>query len=86
MGPLDGRSDEMLDEVAGLLLNPNCEVDLNFVPLRTLSLLVHQCEDYSPAAGLRQAIGEWLPWFYRRLEADGSWVENISCQAYQVRL
>ena len=36
MGPFSGR-DEIKDDVSGILLNPNCEFELNFIPLKTFS-------------------------------------------------
>ncbi|CAF3072516.1 unnamed protein product [Rotaria sp. Silwood2] len=36
MGPYSGRSLNISKEVCGILLNPNCEFELNFVPLHTL--------------------------------------------------
>lgn len=37
MGPFAGRSVKLKEQIAGLLLNPNCKYEANFVPLRTLS-------------------------------------------------
>ncbi|KAH7697821.1 hyaluronidase [Aphelenchoides avenae] len=37
LGPFAGRSVELKREVAGMLLNPNCRYEANFVPLRTLA-------------------------------------------------
>ena len=36
MGPFSGR-EEIKDEIAGILLNPNCEFELNFIPIKTFS-------------------------------------------------
>lgn len=36
MGPFSGRG-EIRGEVAGILLNPNCEFELNFIPIKTFS-------------------------------------------------
>ena len=36
MGPFSGR-DEIKDEVTGIMLNPNCEFELNFIPIRSFS-------------------------------------------------
>ncbi len=39
-GPYSGRPPELRGEVGGLLTNPNCELPLNFVPVRTLAEFV----------------------------------------------
>ncbi|CAF4022767.1 unnamed protein product, partial [Rotaria sp. Silwood1] len=36
MGPYTGRSLNISNEINGILLNPNCEFELNFIPLNTL--------------------------------------------------
>jgi protein O-GlcNAcase/histone acetyltransferase len=37
MGPFSGRAAALRDQFAGILLNPNCELPLNFVPLHTFA-------------------------------------------------
>ncbi|CAF1464001.1 unnamed protein product [Rotaria magnacalcarata] len=37
MGPFSGRSLNLSSHICGILSNPNCEFELNFVPLNTLS-------------------------------------------------
>jgi protein O-GlcNAcase/histone acetyltransferase len=71
-GPYAGRPVEMRDEVAGLLVNPNNEFPLNFVPLKTLAEFV-RCEGtWDPRAAYLSAICDWLPSFET---ADSSSVE-----------
>ena len=37
LGPYDGRSPEIIPYIRGVLTNPNCEFESNFVPLHTLA-------------------------------------------------
>jgi protein O-GlcNAcase/histone acetyltransferase len=39
LGPLDGRPVELKNQISGLLLNPNCKFEANFVPFYTLSIV-----------------------------------------------
>jgi beta-N-acetylglucosaminidase len=41
LGPYQGRSKEMLSHVKGILTNPNCEFELDFMAFRTLSLYLN---------------------------------------------
>ena len=59
LGPYSGRPLALRDELAGILSNPNCEFEANFVPLRTLSLYKFAFEVYDPRAAYLQAISEW---------------------------
>lgn len=61
-GPYDGRPLELRSEVGGLLLNPNTEFPLNFVPARTLAAFTRATQWDSRAAYLA-ALQEWLPQF-----------------------
>ena len=71
-GPYAGRPVEIRDEVAGLLINPNNEFPLNFMPLKTLAEFV-RCEGtWDPRAAYLSAISDWLPSFET---ADSSSVE-----------
>ncbi len=62
-GPYSGRPLELRSEVSGLLSNPNNELPLNFVPLRTLAGFVRCAETWDPRAAYRSAMQEWLPSF-----------------------
>ncbi|VDN57107.1 unnamed protein product [Dracunculus medinensis] len=44
LGPFTGRSVKLKDEIAGLLMNPNCRLEANFVPLHTVAEW-NLCED-----------------------------------------
>ena len=50
LGPFSGRSSNLSSRLSGMLINPNCEFELNFVPLHTLgqwfqSLTINQSQD-----------------------------------------
>jgi protein O-GlcNAcase/histone acetyltransferase len=36
MGPFSGRSSNLSSRISGMLTNPNCEFELNFIPLNSL--------------------------------------------------
>jgi protein O-GlcNAcase/histone acetyltransferase len=36
LGPFTGRSSDLSSRLSGMLINPNCEFELNFIPLNTL--------------------------------------------------
>ena len=64
-GPYAGRPLEVRQEVTGLLANPNNELPLNFVPLRTLAEFV-RCPapaKWEPRKAYLSAMREWLPRF-----------------------
>lgn len=62
-GPYSGRPLELRAEVAGLMVNPNCEFPLNFVPLRTFARFVHRGESWDDRQAYLAAMAEWLPRF-----------------------
>jgi protein O-GlcNAcase/histone acetyltransferase len=62
-GPYAGRPAELRDEVAGLLSNPNCELPLNYVPLRTLAAFVNGSGSWDPRGAYLAAMAEWAPSF-----------------------
>lgn len=64
-GPYAGRPRELLQEVSGLLSNPNNEFPLNYVPLRTLSQFVHgpATTRWDARRAWLSAMREWLPRF-----------------------
>lgn len=37
LGPYDGRSPEIIPYLRGVLTNPNCEFEANYIPLHTLA-------------------------------------------------
>ena len=62
-GPYAGRPLELRQEVSGLLLNPNNEFPLNFVPLRTLGYFVNSSGCWDARFAYRSALREWEPHF-----------------------
>ncbi|PHX70341.1 MAG: hypothetical protein CK548_09575 [Opitutia bacterium] len=62
-GPYAGRTPELRKEIAGVLLNPNCEFPLNFVPLRTFAAIVRESGAWDARAAYLAAMSEWLPRF-----------------------
>ena len=41
LGPFTGRSSNLSSRLSGMLINPNCESDLNFIPFHTLGQWFH---------------------------------------------
>jgi hypothetical protein len=62
-GPYSGRPLELREEVSGLLSNPNNELPLNFVPLRTLAAFVGCHRAWHARSAYLSAMQEWLPHF-----------------------
>jgi protein O-GlcNAcase/histone acetyltransferase len=62
-GPYSGRPPELRSEVSGLLSNPNSELPLNYVPLRTLAAFVSASGSWDPRAAYLAAMAEWAPSF-----------------------
>ncbi len=62
-GPYSGRPLALRGEVSGLLSNPNVELELNDVPLRTLAAFVHAEGAYDAREAYVSAMREWWPSF-----------------------
>ena len=62
-GPYSGRSPEVRRHVSGVLLNPNTEFPLNFVPLRTFAAWLNGAASWDPRTAYREAMQSWLPKF-----------------------
>jgi len=62
-GPYAGRSPELRSEVSGLLVNPNNEFQLNYVPLRTLAEFARCDGTWNPRQAYLSAMRDWLPRF-----------------------
>ena len=60
-GPYSGRSLELKKHLAGILVNPNNELAINFVPLRTLGEYLCAKQSWAPREAFLTAITEWLP-------------------------
>jgi protein O-GlcNAcase/histone acetyltransferase len=59
-GPYSGRPPALRQEVAGILTNPNCEFEANFVPIRTLAAYARARGRWHPRRAYRMAVREWL--------------------------
>ncbi|XP_028835141.1 protein O-GlcNAcase isoform X2 [Denticeps clupeoides] len=68
LGPYKGRALSLCGNLTGVLLNPNCEFEANFIPLHTLGTW-HQAgkeerkdegEQYCPERALNAALRDWL--------------------------
>lgn len=62
-GPYSSRSSQLREEVTGLLLNPNNEFPLNFVPLLTFAQFIHNKGTWDPRNAYLAAVREWLSCF-----------------------
>ena len=71
VGPYAGRPVDVRDATRGLLVNPNNELPLNFVPLHTLGqfMALDDGDDWDPRRAYLRAIRDWLPAF--ELLGDG---------------
>ncbi|HYT59884.1 MAG TPA: protein O-GlcNAcase [Haliangiales bacterium] len=63
LGPYSGRPREVRAEVAGILSNPNCEFEANYIPLRTLAMYAQAEEEWDPRRAFQTALKGWrLQW------------------------
>jgi protein O-GlcNAcase / histone acetyltransferase len=62
-GPYVGRRRELKSAVQGILLNPNNEYAINFIPLRSFAAYLDGDGTWDPRATFLGAIAEWLPSF-----------------------
>lgn len=60
LGPFAGRPPALRHEVSGILTNPNCEFEPNYVAIRTLASYARDGDAYEPRAALREAQRAWL--------------------------
>lgn len=65
-GPYSGRSPALKSHVRGILTNPNNELPLNRVALRTLGAWAGASGDWDPRAAYEAALEEWRPRFAMR--------------------
>jgi protein O-GlcNAcase/histone acetyltransferase len=70
LGPYAGRPGALLGEIGGILQNPNCQFEANFVPVRTLGAYVRQGSEYSRARAYAEAIAAWQPAFTSRRQRE----------------
>lgn len=62
-GPYSGRSMELKSRIRGVLTNPNNELPLNHVPLRTLGAWLNGADKWDPRAAYLEALEGWLEHF-----------------------
>jgi protein O-GlcNAcase/histone acetyltransferase len=62
-GPYSGRPVELRSATRGILINPNNEYPLNFIPLRTLAAFLQSEDKWEPRQAFLDAVREWLPYF-----------------------
>ena len=62
-GPYAGRPADVRRAVSGLLINPNNELPLNYVPIRTFAEFVRGDGAWDARQGYLSAMREWLPRF-----------------------
>jgi len=63
LGPYAGRPVELKSELAGILSNPNCQFEVNFVPLRTLALYAASSASWDARQAYSAAQKEWFAAF-----------------------
>ena len=62
-GPYSGRPRELCRAVRGILINPNNEYPLNFIPLRTFAAFLGGDGEWKPREAFLHAAAEWLARF-----------------------
>ena len=63
LGPYSGRKLELRDAVAGILSNPNCQFESNYIPLRTLAMYAQAEGKWDPRRAFHAALQGWsLQW------------------------
>jgi hypothetical protein len=74
VGPYTGRSLALRHEVAGILTNPNCEYEANYVPIRTFAAYAQARGPWRPrrayVAALRHWISHWKTHGQRKIALD----------------
>ena len=63
LGPYSGRPLGLREEVAGFMINPNCEFEANFVALKTLASYLDATGSWSSRDACGEALAAWLPRF-----------------------
>ncbi|HVA89415.1 MAG TPA: beta-N-acetylglucosaminidase domain-containing protein, partial [Chloroflexota bacterium] len=63
LGPFAGRPIELRAVVRGILSNPNCEFEANFIPLHTLGSYVQATSVWDVDQALEHCCRQWLPAF-----------------------
>ncbi|XP_074480818.1 protein O-GlcNAcase isoform X2 [Sebastes fasciatus] len=77
LGPFKGREPQLRSHLRGLLLNPNCEFEANYIPLHSLGSWYRagkeerkeeEC-DYCPDRALSAALQDWMEELNQPLQA-----------------
>ncbi|XP_070785948.1 protein O-GlcNAcase [Enoplosus armatus] len=77
LGPFKGREPQLRSHLRGLLLNPNCEFEANYIPLHSLGSWYRagkeerkdeECE-YCPDRALSAALRDWMEELNQPLQA-----------------
>lgn len=63
LGPYAGRDAAALAETRGIITNPNCEYEANFVALASLSAFAEDPTNYEPRHAYLAALEAWRPRF-----------------------
>lgn len=61
LGPFSDRTSALPQLTRGLVINPNRQCELNFLPLATLGDFIRSGAEYSPDSAKQKAIELWLP-------------------------
>nr|XP_043877812.1 protein O-GlcNAcase isoform X2 [Solea senegalensis] len=77
LGPFKGREPQLRSHLRGLLLNPNCEFEANYIPLHTLGSWYRSGEEerkdedceYCPDRSLSAALHDWMEELNQPLQA-----------------
>jgi protein O-GlcNAcase/histone acetyltransferase len=62
-GPYSGRPRELIHAVRGIVINPNNEYPLNFIPLHTFAEFLHGNGEWKAREAFLKAAAEWLSGF-----------------------
>ena len=76
LGPYAGRPLELRGEISGVLTNPNCQFEANFIPIRTLGLYAKEQGRWEPRRAYLESLQAWLPAFASD-SARGAQVSNL---------
>ncbi|XP_061921156.1 protein O-GlcNAcase [Entelurus aequoreus] len=87
LGPFKGREPRLRARLRGLLLNPNCEFEANYIPLHTLASWYRagseerkdEEPDYSPETALSAALHDWLEDLNQPLQAGRQSARDQRC-------
>ncbi len=62
LGPYSGRPLELRAGVAGILSNPNCEFEANYIPLSTLAMYAQAKDPWDPRRAFQAALRGSIQW------------------------